>query len=85
MTWRDKYFLPEEVSGHRTADDCWIVIFGVVKNVTALIEEFRDTGLANPILIEAGRDVSYWFETDGTKPIVNNNAAAAMFLFGEKF
>jgi len=65
MTWRNTYFLPEEVSSHNTRDDCWVTIHGVVKNVSELIEEFRhDVDLVNPILQEAGQDVSYWFEMD---------------------
>lgn len=76
MTWHNTYFLSEEVSRHHTARDCWLVIFGVVKNVTRLVEEYRDTKLVNPILKEAGQDVSYWFETDGLEPTVNNKRDA---------
>lgn len=66
MTWRNTYFLPEEVSSHNTRGDCWVTIHGVVKNVSELIEEFgHDVDLVNPILREAGHDISYWFEMDG--------------------
>lgn len=75
MLWKNTYFLPEEVSIHNSDRDCWLTIYGVVKNVTSLIEEFQNTDLVNPILREAGQDVSYWFEFDGVKPIVS------MFFF----
>lgn len=71
--WRNTYFLPEEVSIHNTNQDCWLTIHGVVKNVTRLIKQFQDTNLIKPIIREAGQDVSYWFEMDGLKPIVNTN------------
>lgn len=70
MAWRNTYFLPEEVTCHNTRRDCWITIYRVVKNVTGLIEEYENTDLINPIIREAGQDVSYWFEMDGLKPIV---------------
>lgn len=73
MTWRNTYFLPEEVSIHNTNQDCWLTIYGVVKNVTRLIKQFQDTNLIKPIIREAGQDVSYWFEMDGLKPIVNTS------------
>lgn len=62
MPWNKTYFLPEEVSIHNTSQDCWLIIFGVVKNVTLLVEEFRGMNSINPIVEEAGRDVSHWFE-----------------------
>lgn len=62
MPWNKTYFLPEEVSIHNTSRDCWLIIFGVVKNVTPLVEEFCGMDSVNPILEEAGQDVSYWFE-----------------------
>lgn len=71
MTWRNTYYLLEEVASHNTSHDCWLIIFGVVKNVGALIEEFRHTDLVDPILREAGRDVSYWFEMEGREPVVS--------------
>lgn len=72
MSWNKTYFLPEEVSIHNTRQDCWIIIYGVVKNVTPLIEEFRGMDSINSILDEAGQDVSYWFElNEHGKPIVS--------------
>lgn len=73
MSWRNVYFLPEEVSAHDKCGDCWITIYGLVKNVTELIEEFRSRpDLVNPILREAGQDVSYWFDLDEfEKPVVS--------------
>lgn len=58
---------------HKTNQDCWLTIYGVVKNVTRLIKQFQDTKLIKPLIREAGQDVSYWFEMDGLNPIVNTN------------
>jgi cytochrome b involved in lipid metabolism len=71
MAWRSTYFLLEEVASHNTCHDCWLIIYGVVKNVSGLIEEFRHTDLINPILQEAGQDVSHWFELEGQEPVVS--------------
>ncbi|XP_022166454.1 cytochrome b5 domain-containing protein 1-like [Myzus persicae] len=71
MAWRNTYFLPEEVWSHKTREDCWLTIYGSVKNVSGLIEEFgHDGDLVNPILREAGKDVSYWFEKNGLGEII---------------
>jgi len=71
MSWRNTYFLPEEVSSHNTRSDCWMTIYGVVKNVSGLIEEFgHDVDLVNPILREGGKDVSYWFEMNELGAII---------------
>ncbi|VVC41249.1 Cytochrome b5-like heme/steroid binding domain [Cinara cedri] len=64
MSWKNTHFLPEEVSAHNTDWDCWLIIFGVVKNVTGLIERYRGTDLIDPIVREAGRDVTFWFVDD---------------------
>lgn len=70
--WHDTYFLPEEVAVHNTSRDCWVVIYGVVKNVTGLIEDYQDfQNLVKPIITEAGQDISHWFDTDGLQPIVS--------------
>lgn len=70
MSWHDVYFLPEEVMTHNTYDDCWIIIYGVVKNVSKLIEEYWNTDLVKPLLKEAGKDISYWFEIEGQQKLV---------------
>lgn len=71
MAWRNTYFLPEEVWSHKTSNDCWMTIYGLVKNVSGIIEEFgHDSDLVNPILREAGKDVSYWFEKNGLGEII---------------
>lgn len=84
MSWKSTYFLPEEVSGHNKRRDCWLIIFGVVKDVTGLVEEYRDNAeLIGPIVREAGQDVTYWFVDDcrchpgeiavNTENVCNNN------------
>lgn len=77
MSWKSMYFLPEEISGHNTCRDCWLIIFGVVKDVTQLIEEYRDSAdLIDPIVREAGQDVSFWFlavDHDRAEIIVSAN------------
>lgn len=80
MTWRNTYFLLEEVASHNTDQDCWLIIHGVVKNVSGLIEEFRHTDLVKPILREAGRDVSYWFELEGQEPMVSLGTMYSIYL-----
>lgn len=76
--WRDRYFLPEEVTCHNTRDDCWITIYGVVKNVTGLIAEFSHAAdLIDPILKQAGQDVSFWFDLDENDvPVVSTRTVS---------
>lgn len=55
-----KYFTPDEVAIHNCAEDCWISIYDNVFNLTSLIAANRGV-LADPIIREAGRSVSHWF------------------------
>lgn len=70
VTWRNRFFLPEEISVHNALNDCWVTIYGVVKDVTGLLAEYDDPDELVPILREAGQDVSYWFEMDETGALV---------------
>jgi len=77
MAWRNTYFLPEEVGSHKTCEDCWITIHGLVKNVSGLIKEFgHNADLVNPLLREAGKDISYWFEKNGLGEIIVSTATS---------
>lgn len=53
-----------EVVLHNKPDDCWVIIFGVVRDLTPLIQEYkkkRKCRLIKPILAHAGKDISHWF------------------------
>jgi cytochrome b involved in lipid metabolism len=38
---RPKYFTPNEVSVHNTADDLWVSFLGKVYNLTPLCEKYK--------------------------------------------
>jgi len=58
-----RYYTPSEVSGHDRAEDCWVSIFGRVYDLTSLLKEHM-TILAQPIINNAGKDISYWFDAE---------------------
>ena len=55
-----KYFTPEEVSVHNSADDCWVSIFKNIFDLTELLKENRGE-LALPLIAAAGTSISHWF------------------------
>ncbi|KDO29445.1 hypothetical protein SPRG_05983 [Saprolegnia parasitica CBS 223.65] len=56
-----RYYTPEEVGIHKCADDCWLVVFGRVLDVTALIAAHRGQ-LTQPLVQHAGEDITHWFD-----------------------
>lgn len=49
-------FTRDEVSQHRTRDDCWIIVRGEVYNVTSWLD--KHPGGAKLLLNHAGEDVT---------------------------
>jgi hypothetical protein len=60
----DKYYTQEDVRLHNCAEDCWVVLFGKVLDLTPLLAENMGP-LASPIIEAAGTDVSSWFNNKG--------------------
>lgn len=58
---RRRYYTPDEVRSHNTANDCWVSIFNEVFDLTELIQN-NYSKLIDPIVKEAGRDISNWFD-----------------------
>ena len=56
-----RYYTPEEVKAHNTPNDCWIVIFNEVFDVTRLIQQNYSKEI-DPIIKSAGSDISHWFD-----------------------
>ena len=55
-----KYFTPEEISIHNFANDCWVIIYNDVYDITSLIQE-NPGDLIQPLLKNAGLSISHWF------------------------
>ena len=55
-----KYFTPEEISIHNCAEDCWVIIYDNVFDLTLLIEG-NPGDLIQPLLKNAGMSISHWF------------------------
>lgn len=58
---RRRYYTPEEVKCHNTANNCWVVIFHEVFDLTELVQK-NYSYLTDPIIKEAGNDISHWFD-----------------------
>eukprot|EP00640_Fibrocapsa_japonica_P003996 CAMPEP_0113940440 /NCGR_PEP_ID=MMETSP1339-20121228/6568_1 /TAXON_ID=94617 /ORGANISM="Fibrocapsa japonica" /LENGTH=225 /DNA_ID=CAMNT_0000944271 /DNA_START=56 /DNA_END=733 /DNA_ORIENTATION=+ /assembly_acc=CAM_ASM_000762 len=56
-----RYYTPDDVAVHNSAEDCWVSIYHVVYDLSPLIKEHRGP-LAQPIIDAAGRDISHWFD-----------------------
>jgi cytochrome b involved in lipid metabolism len=55
-----KFFTPEEVSIHNCAEDCWVIIYDDVFDITPLIAA-NPGELIQPLLKNAGMSISHWF------------------------
>lgn len=55
-----RYYTREEISIHNHANDCWVIIFDKVYDLTDLIKANRGP-LAAPIIDAAGSSISHWF------------------------
>ncbi len=58
---RRRYYTPYEVKNHCTSNDCWISIFNEVFDLTELVQ-LKYSNLVDPIVKEAGKDISHWFD-----------------------
>jgi cytochrome b involved in lipid metabolism len=70
---KQRYYTLEEVSSHNTANDCWIILFGEVYNLTRIIQENISNALTTPLIQAAGTDITYWFDTNSREPRVRVN------------
>ncbi|TPX57779.1 hypothetical protein PhCBS80983_g03564 [Powellomyces hirtus] len=58
----DRYFTPAEVELHNAPEDCWLSWLGYVYDLRPLIEERKGDPLLGPIVKNAGKDISHWFD-----------------------
>jgi len=59
---RMRFFTPQEVAMHNASDDLWLSWLGKVYNLTPLVSLLKDDPLLTPILKNAGKDISNWFD-----------------------
>jgi cytochrome b involved in lipid metabolism len=58
---RRRYYTPTEVKAHNTSNDCWVVIFDEVYDITELVQKNYSKEV-EPITKAAGTDISHWFD-----------------------
>lgn len=64
---KDRFLLPEELRCHCTSSDCWVVVYGLVYDLSPLLA-LNKNELALPILENAGKDISHWFCPETLQP-----------------
>ena len=64
-----RFYLPSEVAEHNTKDNCWISKFNQVYDLTKLIQENWKSELCDPIVLNAGQDITHWFNKETHEPI----------------
>jgi len=65
-TYKQRYYTPLEVEQHSSSKDLWVSFLGKVYNLTPLVEKNTGNILLKPILNAGGKDISHWFNTNGT-------------------
>lgn len=58
------YFTADEVSIHNKPHCCWVVIFGLVRDLSPLLQEYRGKPEVATLLKFAGEDISHWFDQE---------------------
>ena len=58
---KHRYYTPDEVKLHNTANDCYVSIFHEVFDLTKYIQE-NYSSLMEPLIKAAGTDISHWFD-----------------------
>lgn len=76
--FRRRFYTPQEVASHNSADDAWVSMFGRVLDLTTLIAQNRGS-LAQPLILNAGRDISHWFGDMGD-PKTHYDEQRGLFL-----
>jgi cytochrome b involved in lipid metabolism len=61
MLCNGRWFTATEVGTHNSVTDCWVTISGRVYDLTALFAT-NPPLLCEPIIMNAGKDISHWFE-----------------------
>jgi cytochrome b involved in lipid metabolism len=65
---KQRKITPQELADHATAKDCWLLIDGVVYDVTKFLDNHPG---GSAVMVEhAGQDCSSNFEDIGMKPVV---------------
>ncbi|KAI5066452.1 hypothetical protein GOP47_0019076 [Adiantum capillus-veneris] len=58
---RSGWYTAQEVRQHCLPSDCWLILLGHVLDVSPLLAS-NPPHLAQPLLLEAGEDISHWFD-----------------------
>lgn len=63
------YYTPDQINLHNAPEDCWLSWLGCVYDLTDVVKANSGTSgsyignvLLNPILANAGQDISNWFD-----------------------
>ena len=70
-----KFFTKRDVLVHNTADNCWVVVFKKVLDLSPLMQSHPKDPLTAPILASAGSDISHWFEENLSIKTVNSGTS----------
>ena len=74
-----RYYLPDEIAHHNSADDCWVSLFNQVYDLTKLIAEHYNSPLCDPLILAAGTDITHWFDPETREPIKYANPDTGRF------
>jgi cytochrome b involved in lipid metabolism len=67
-----RYYTPNEVKLHNIANDIWVSFFHEVYDITELIQQ-NYSHLVDPIIKEAGEDITHWFDYSTRDVKLKNN------------
>ncbi|KXS20025.1 cytochrome b5 domain-containing protein 1-like protein [Gonapodya prolifera JEL478] len=65
---KEKYISLNELADHNCLDDCWLSWLGDVYDITPILQRHKGDPLLVPILMNAGSDISDWFDNETGDP-----------------
>ncbi|KAL4426633.1 hypothetical protein ABPG74_018711 [Tetrahymena malaccensis] len=65
---KKRYYTPQDIKVHNTANDCWLSFFNKVIDLTPLIQASISSPLCKPLIDAAGTDITYWFDSQTREP-----------------
>ena len=79
------YYNKEDLHTHTTLENCWVSIFGKVLDLSPLLITNSHSLLIKPILLNAGKDISHWFDpkTKNPKTRIDINSGKRVFFTPE--
>ena len=78
---RKRYYTKNDVSKHFQSGDLWITMFNRVLDLSPLIQDNFTSALCKPLIDNAGKDISHFFNPKTQEPLTRIDASTGNKVF----